>query len=225
MGPIMEPMDLERDLVEKAQASERAAFNRLSSEIRSRLTAFVRSRLGEGLRSRHEVEDVVQETLLRAYRSIGRFEWQGDGSFLRWAISIADLLIRDLARAAARSVNSPADLTGDLPGEESPPERGLRREERFDRFERAYHTLSPEHQEVIRLARLEGLRISEVAERLGRSQSAVRHLLLRALEKLRAAFGEETESLHLPPRRIDARRGTGEVESRAPDQGGPHGSA
>ena len=220
----MEPMDLERDLVEKAQASDRSAFNRLSSESGSRLTAFVRSRLGEALRSRHEVEDVVQETLLRAYRSIGRFQWQGDGSFLRWAISIADLLIRDLARAAARPVNSPADLTRDLPTDTFPPERGLRREERFDRFERAYHALSPEHQEVIHLARLEGLRMSEVAERLGRSQSAVRHLLLRALEKLRAAFGEETESLHLPPRRIDARRGTGEVESRDPDQGGRHGS-
>jgi hypothetical protein len=48
------------------------------------------------------------------------------------------------------------------------PERDLRREERFDRFEHAYHTLSPEHQEVIRLARLEGLQVSEVAERLGR---------------------------------------------------------
>ncbi len=221
----MEPMDLEKDLVEKARASDRPAFDRLAGEVRSRLAAFVRSRLGEELRSRHEVDDVVQETLLRAYRSIGRFEWQGDGSFLRWATSIADLLIRDLARAAARPVNSPADLTRDFPGDEFPPERGLRREERFDRFERAYHTLSPEHQEVIRLARLEGLRVSEVAERLGRSQSAVRHLLLRALEKLRAAFGEETASLHLPPRRIDVRRGAGDAESRAPDQGCRHGGA
>jgi RNA polymerase sigma-70 factor (ECF subfamily) len=225
MGPIMKPMDLEKDLVERAQASDRSAFDRLSGQIHSRLAAFVRSRLGKELRSRYEVDDVVQETFLRAYQSIGRFEWHGEGSFLRWAISIADLLIRDLARAAALPVNSPVDLARDLPGDEPPPERGLRRQERFDRFERAYHALSPEHQEVIRLARLEGLQVSEVAERLGRSQSAVRHLLLRALEKLREAFGEETESLHLPPRRIDVRREAGEAESRDPDQGGPHGRA
>ncbi|MBI4583667.1 MAG: RNA polymerase sigma factor [Planctomycetes bacterium] len=221
----MESEELEKDLVEKAQANDRSAFDRLARESRSRLAAFVCSRLGEELRSRHEVEDVVQETFLRAYRSIGRFQWQGEGSFLRWATSIADLLIRDLARAAARPVNSPVDLTRDLPSNEPPPERGLRREERFDRFERAYHTLSPEHQEVIRLARLEGLKVSEVAERLGRSQSAVRHLLLRALEKLRAAFGEETASLHLPPRRMDVRLGDGEAECRDPDQGGRHDSA
>jgi RNA polymerase sigma-70 factor (ECF subfamily) len=225
MEPIMEPVDLEKDLVEKARANDRLAFDRLAGESRLRLAAFVRSRLGEALRSRHEVEDVVQETLLRAYRSIGRFEWQGEGSFLRWATSIAELLIRDLARATARPVNSPVDLPEGLPGDELPPERGLRREERFDRFERAYHALSPEHQEVIRLTRLDGLRVSDVAARLGRSESAVRHLLLRALEKLRAAFGEETESLHLPPRRIELPREAGEAGSRDPDRGERHGRA
>ena len=221
----MEPIDLEKDLIEKAQAGERSAFDRIAGESHSRLAAFVRSRLGEDLRSRHEVEDVAQETFLRAYRSIGRFRWQGDGSFLRWVTSIAELLILDLARAAARPVNSAVDLRRDLPGDQAPPERGLRREERFDRFERAYHALSPEHQEVIRLARLEGLQVTEVADRLGRSQSAVRHLLLRALQKLRVAFGEETESLHLPPRRIDAHPGAGEAGSGEPDQGGHHGPA
>lgn len=221
----MEPVDLEKHLVEQAQASDRSAFDRLAGTYRSRLGAFVRSRLGEGLRARHEVEDVVQETLLRAFRSIERFEWQGDGSFVRWATSIAELLIRDLARAAARPGNAPVDLAGDLPGDSVPPERGLRRNERFDRFERAYQALSPEHQEVIRLARLEGHQVSEVAERMGRSPSAVRHLLLRALEKLRAAFGEETESLHLPPRSIDLRRGAGEAASRDLDRGDRDGGA
>ena len=157
-------------------------------------------------------------------RPTGTHQYVRRASFLRWATSIAELLILDLARAAARHVNAPVDLTRDLPGDEPTPERGLRREERFVRFERAYYTLSPEHQEVIRLVRLEGLQVTEVAKRLGRSQSAVRHLLLRALEKLRAAFGEETESLHLPPKRIDGDRGVGEAES--PDlEGGSHGGA
>jgi RNA polymerase sigma-70 factor (ECF subfamily) len=215
MARIMEPRQLEKDLIAKAKAGDRAAFDRLAAGSRSRLAAFVSSRLGAELRSRHEVEDVVQETFLRAYQSLGRFEWQGEGSFLRWLTSIAEFLIRDLARAAERSIAAPPGPAADVAGEEPAPERGLRREERFDRFERAYHALSPEHQEVIRLARLEGLKMSEVAERMGRSQSAVRHLLLRALEKLRAAFGEETESLHLAPRRLEV--------SRDPIQGDRHG--
>ncbi len=221
----MQPTDIEKELVKGAHAGDRSSFDRLCAEIQPRLAAFVQSRLGEGLRSRHEVEDVVQETLLRAYRSLARFEWQGEGSFLRWASSIADLLIRDLGRAAARPVNAPLELAGNLPGNASPPEVGLRREERFDRFERAYRALSPEHQEVIRLVRLDGLPVSEVAERMGRSQSAVRHLLLRALGKLREAFGDETESLHLPARRIDTQEAADQAEARESEQGERHGRA
>ena len=62
-------------------------------------------------------------------------------------------------------------------------------------------TLSADHREVLLLSRIEGLSIQEVAERMDRSPDAVKKLLSRALNALRAAFGE-TESLRLPDKRL-----------------------
>jgi RNA polymerase sigma factor (sigma-70 family) len=76
-------------------------------------------------------------------------------------------------------------------------------------LQRALESLSPDHREVILLARVEGLSMKEIAERLHRSPNAVVQLLWRALKKLRDAFGE-TESLHLPPRRLSEKEGANE---------------
>ena len=76
------------------------------------------------------------------------------------------------------------------------PSRSLRRRERLDRLQAALDALSPDHRQVIVLARLKGLRMTEIAERMERSPNAVALLLARALAKLRESFGD-TESLPL----------------------------
>ena len=53
------------------------------------------------------------------------------------------------------------------------PSRALRRHERLDRLQEALDSLSPDHRQVIVLARLKGLRIKEIAERMDRSPNAV----------------------------------------------------
>ena len=58
---------------------------------------------------------------------------------------------------------------------------------------------------MILLSRIEGLSIKEIAQRMRRSESAVKNLLLRALKGLRSSFGD-TESLRLPDRGIDMER-------------------
>ena len=57
-------------------------------------------------------------------------------------------------------------------------------------------SLSPDHRTVLELSRMQELSISEIAERMGRTQSAVKNLLLRATRKLRESFGD-TQSLGL----------------------------
>jgi RNA polymerase sigma factor (sigma-70 family) len=69
----------------------------------------------------------------------------------------------------------------------------------LDRLEQAVQALSPDHREVVRLARIEGLQVDEIAKRLGRTPSAVKNLLLRALKELKKSFGD-TESFRLPQR-------------------------
>ncbi len=89
------------------------------------------------------------------------------------------------------------DVSGHLPS----PSSNQRREERFERLSKSVESLSPDHRTVIRLARIEGLKIREIAERMNRSESAVKNLLLRAMRELRNSFGE-TDSFSLPDRRL-----------------------
>jgi RNA polymerase sigma-70 factor (ECF subfamily) len=185
-----------RDLVEKAQRGDRDAFEKVIHEVEGGLRSSIRSRIGRHLRL--EVDDVFQETLTRAFESLSRFEWKGEDSFLRWLRGIAENLIRATAdkqrRRTALEIERPAKASSQVS-----PSRALQREERLDRLEQAVQALSPDHREVVRLARIEGLQVDEIAKRLGRTPSAVKNLLLRALKELKKSFGD-TESFRLPQR-------------------------
>jgi RNA polymerase sigma-70 factor (ECF subfamily) len=183
-------------LISKAQGGDRAAFEELLSRHRKPLEYLVRSR-SAGLQCHAaDADDILQEAALRAFQSLDRFQWRGDDSFFRWLAGIALHVLADAARRDAR--HPQVALDRDHPRDDPSPSHALCRQERLERLEAALEGLTPEHRAVVRLARIEGLRVSEIAQRLNRSPSAVRHLLLRALEKLKERFGE-TDSLHLPP--------------------------
>lgn len=190
-----EPME---SLVDRTQRGDRRAFEQLVESSRARLQALIRARLGVRLRSVVDVEDVVQQTLFQAFRSIGGFEWQGDRSFARWLGGIAENVIRKEHRGLEQRgrVRLETDRS-----EQVSPSKALRRNERFDRLEKALESLSDDHRQVIILARVEQLRVSEIAQRMNRSETAIRNLLLRALKGLQESFGD-TESLRLPPRQL-----------------------
>ena len=195
----MEEQHSER-LLGKVEKGDRAAFDYLVSKFRARLTTVARLRLGSRLRERVAVEDVLQEAFLRAFRSIETAKFDTEQSFFGWLATITERTTVDFARrAAARPISA---LDHEVPGRDVSPSRGLQREERFERLQRALDGLSPEHREVIILARLQGLPFREIAERMDRSHTAVANLLSRALAKLRCSFGD-TESLHLPFRSLD----------------------
>ena len=187
-------------LVEKAKSGDREALGRLFETFRPRLEAVVRGILSERLQHGGGAADVLQETFTRACTDIARFEWRDEDSFLRWLSVIARNVILEEAR---REKVAPGPLPERDPSAAGlSPSRRLRREERFDRLEGAMQQLSPLHRQVISLARIEKLPLKEVAARLGRSHDAVRQLLRRALQEMKANFGD-TESLGLPHRRLD----------------------
>lgn len=179
----------------KAQSGDREAFQALVGLYRNRVERLIASRLRAHHVKRVEVEDVHQETLLRSYRALPSFEWQGEESFLRWLGGIVENVILEIARRGSR--NPVFQIEHDVPGEGPSPSRAMRRVERSERLSGALKSLSPEHREVIVLARIDGLPFEEIAQRMARSPQAVKQLLWRALKKLKEAFGD-TESLHLP---------------------------
>ena len=190
-----------RDLVDRSQRGDREAFDVLVARCRPSLLAVIRSRTSAELRRRTDVEDLFQETVLRALHAIERFEWHGEGSFPRWLHGIAGNVIRENARRLGRDPSP--ELRFDVPRNGTSPSQAMRREERFTRLQTALQKLSPDHRAVILLARVEQLKIREIAERMDRTENSVKNLLLRALRALRQAFGD-TESLHLPAKSLRA---------------------
>ncbi len=182
----------------------------LVERYRQRLESLVHLRVGGKLRGRIEVDDVLQEAYLGAYKTIDQFRWRGEASFYHWLRQIVEHVIlnmsryhfsserRDASREVALEGGSRDGDPGRIPAaSEDSPSKALRRKERFDRLESALSSLSPDHREVIILARIEGLPLKEIGRRMGRSPDAVSMLLLRALKSLRAFFGT-TDSIRLP---------------------------
>jgi RNA polymerase sigma-70 factor (ECF subfamily) len=195
MGTTMTGQEQTRDLIEKARTGGREAFDELTRPLCPLLLERIRLRMGPSLREKLEAEDVLQEALARAFRSVPDFRWQGEGSFERWVEGIAVHVILHSARTHRR--RRELELTREPAADDVSPSRAERRRERLERLKGAIEALSPDHREVIRLSRLQGLTVKEVAARMGRSESAVKNLLLRAVKELRNSFGD-TESLGLP---------------------------
>ncbi len=185
------------DLIRKAQAGDTDAFAQLEALYRRRIEALTASRLGPALRSKVSVDDVVQETFTRALESLDRFQWQGENSFLRWLGVIVRNVITRSARGA--KVSSDIAIIERIPGSGVSPSRLAQREERFDRLEDALAQLTPEQRQAIQLSRIDGLKIREIAEKMGKTPDAVQQLIARGLRSLKRHFGD-TESLHLPDR-------------------------
>ena len=152
MKAIMKPQASTRALIEKAQGGDRHAFETLLRAHRRPLERTVERELGQHLKGEADAEDVLQETHLRALRSIQRFHYQGEGSFPRWLATIARHVVLELAGKQQRGRKY--QLKHDVPGAGVPPSRLARRSERFDRLEEALDQLSEEHREVILLARI-----------------------------------------------------------------------
>jgi hypothetical protein len=67
-------------LVCRAQGGDRQAFDSLVERYRERLGTMIRSHLTSNLRQTVEVEELTEETMVRAFRSLERFRWRGQDS-------------------------------------------------------------------------------------------------------------------------------------------------
>jgi RNA polymerase sigma-70 factor, ECF subfamily len=138
-----------------------------------------------------DAEDVVQESFLRAYKQLGRFESRAN--FGTWLYRIVANCSVDLMRAKqARhdqvrgdSLDELADLpAGDLPG----PERLARSAEIERRVRAALADLSPLERAAFTLRHYEGRSIDEISTTLGLGTSAAKHSVFRAVKKLRVVL-------------------------------------
>jgi RNA polymerase sigma-70 factor (ECF subfamily) len=180
-------------LLEKARAGDGQAMSQVFEQYRRRLAVLVHFKLSPRARGFSEVEDVVQETLLRAFRDVGRFTYQSPGSFLRWLSSIADHVIVDRVRYLGRErrageevpFRSESNPLGPEPADTRTPSRLFAQQEAVERLLARLEALPENYREVILLAKIEGLTTQEMAERLGKPREAVALLVFRAVKRFR----------------------------------------
>jgi RNA polymerase sigma-70 factor (ECF subfamily) len=174
---------------------------------REYLRLLARLQLSPRLQAKLDASDVVQQTLLQAHDNRRQFRGGTEAEWLAWLRSI---LANALAGAARRFGTEARDLGREQPlaaaleesssrleamlaaDQSSPSEQAVRGEEMVN-LARAMATLSPDEQQVVELRHLKGLAVGEIAQRIGRSRTAVAGLLFRALKKLRQRLQEPGE--------------------------------
>jgi RNA polymerase sigma-70 factor (ECF subfamily) len=157
---------------------------------------------GSAVRSRVEIEDLVQEVYLRALADPSA--WPTDDSALfRYLSTIARHVVIDVvraARAAKRDGREEAldrstwSRAGHTPPAATPgPRTRAAGSEASRKLAHAFLALSPEHRRVIGLRQFEGLSARETAARMGRGETAVHSLYRRALAVWESALQDPNE--------------------------------
>lgn len=179
-------------LVASAQGQDREAIQQLLVRNLSGLEAFVRLRMGPVLRGRLSAPDLVQSVCREVLEDLGGFEFRGEAPFRHWLYVRAENKLREKHRYLSAQKRDHAhevaipDGSTFLPQYQNlcTPSRDLAVREAMARVEAAFDQLPDDYREAVTLHKLCGLSHAEIAERLGRSEGAVRNLVYRGISRL-----------------------------------------
>ncbi len=169
--------------VERARGGSSEAFRELV-ERHSRAVFRLAYRMTG---NEQDAEDTVQETFLRAYRQLGRFDSRS--KFSTWLFAIASNCSLDLIRARKRRRETDSEpVQPAIPAADPSPERLMLSREVRQRLSAAMDELSDAERTAFVMRHFEGVPIDEIARVLGRPNGAARHSVFRAVAKLRRAL-------------------------------------
>ena len=182
----------------RAASRDKHALEQLLIRHLPSLQAWLRLRMGAMLRSRETPEDLVQSVAREALGELSTFEWRGEAAFRHWLYVRAQHKLQDRLhylgaqkRDPKREVPTPEDSHALLQCYATlcTPSRELASAEALRRIEAAFDELPADYQEAISLYRICGMDYPEIAERMQRSQGAVRNLVYRGLSRLAVRLG------------------------------------
>ena len=139
-----------------------------------------------------DAEDVVQETFLKAYRQLSRFESRANFStwLHRIAVNCSIDVIRSRPRRETGHDTSDLDHLSDdrLHTGQASPERLMLSAEVQDRVTAGMSSLSRMERAAFVLRHFEGQSIEEISRALGLKTNATKHSIFRAVKKMRVAL-------------------------------------
>jgi RNA polymerase sigma-70 factor (ECF subfamily) len=177
--PDVVPSDAE--LVRRVLAGDSGAFGVLIDRYQGLLTLIAYRRTGRP----GEIEDLVQETFVRAFKALPSLE--KPERFKSWVAQIASnaALDRVRRRSPVVSFDQESGMLETFPQRDAPrPSGRLMVEEQRQRLIAAIESLPETYQIPIVLRYLEGMSHADIAKRLGLREEAVRKRICRANEML-----------------------------------------
>ncbi|PJK00913.1 RNA polymerase sigma factor RpoE [Lysobacteraceae bacterium NML91-0213] len=177
---------LDQELVRRVQRGDTAAFDLLVRKYQHRIAALI----GRYIADWSEVQDVAQETFIRAYRAIGNF--RGDAQFYTWLHRIAVNTAKNhLVAHKRRPPTDDIDVSdaeqfdsGIRLRDSDTPERELMRQQMEQTVMRAVEALPEELRVAITLREVDGLSYEDIATRMGCPIGTVRSRIFRAREAI-----------------------------------------
>ena len=174
-----------RGWMARAQDGDGEAYALLLAE----LLPFVRRAVRGALRDDPGVDDVVQETLLSIHRA--RSSHQRGRALEPWVRAIARNAVIDHVRRRTRLASRASEVdAAEMPGPNSDPLRGRL----SPGLERALDRLPNAQRQAVTLLKLEGLSVSDAAERAGTTEGALKLRAHRGYRALREALGRKDSS-------------------------------
>jgi RNA polymerase sigma-70 factor (ECF subfamily) len=181
-------IDSEVTLVQEAQRGDRAAFE----ELVRRTSRLVFARLYLETGNTHQAEDLLQETLLTAYRSLGQLT--EPVKFRAWLLRIAQNQAIDAVRRDQRLKRTP-DLARIDQAAVPRPEEQLEREELRQQILAILRALPEEYRLPLTRRYLAGADYETIQLQMGLTNGSLRGLLHRGIKMLRT----EMEKRDLKP--------------------------
>ena len=189
--------EIDQQLVERAQRGDKQAFDLLVIKYQRRLVRL----LSQFIRDSAEVEDIAQETFIKAYRSLSSF--RGDSAFYTWlyriGINAAKNFLVAQKRRASNTSNS-FDIEdaenfeeGSQLRELATPESELISKQIAQTVNQALNELPEELRTAITLREIEGLSYEEIASVMNCPTGTIRSRIFRAREVISVKLQSVTE--------------------------------
>lgn len=177
--------------VERARSGDQEAFRVLVDRHSRPLFRLAHRMAGTA----EDAEDIVQETFIRAYRQLSRFEARSNVS--TWLYRIAFNCAVDFLRARPRREAATADETLErlTPSDEGPTMDDLVYAGQIgERLQVALGDLSDKERAAFLMRHYHGYSIDEIGQSLGMKANATKHSIFRAVKKMRVAMQDLRET-------------------------------
>ncbi|MBF0142543.1 MAG: RNA polymerase sigma factor RpoE [Magnetococcales bacterium] len=176
--------DADLILVEKTKKGDNRAFEILVRRYQGRLASVISRFVSDHAR----VQDLTQESFIKAYRAIHSF--RGDSAFFTWLYRIAVNTVKNHLMANGRHVplsdvelSEVEDLAPQLRNSDT-PERQMLRSELLENLRKAIDQLAPEMRKAIHLRDIEGLSYEEIAAVMECPIGTVRSRIFRGRQEI-----------------------------------------